>query len=142
MSSFLRRAALSLCVPIGMSVGCAPAQNQREPAAGTTVSGAELRDPNEPIESVLQKKVPGLMVTRTEDGGIALQIRGVSSYRGQGTPPLFVLNGMPFRPGPEGALSGINPYEIDSIRVLKGAEAGIYGIDGANGVIVITTKKP
>jgi TonB-dependent SusC/RagA subfamily outer membrane receptor len=48
---------------------------------------------------------------------------------------------MPFRPGPDGALTGINPHDIESIRVLKGAEAGLYGIEGANGVIVITMKR-
>jgi TonB-dependent SusC/RagA subfamily outer membrane receptor len=86
--------------------------------------------------------VPGLLVTRAQDGGIALQVRGSSSFKGDDTPPLYVLNGLPFQPGPGGALTGINPHDIESIKVLKGAEAGLYGIEGANGVIVITTKQP
>ena len=51
-----------------------------------------------------------------------------------------MLNGSPFAPGTGGVLSGINPEDIESIRFLRGADATLYGIDGANGVIVITTK--
>lgn len=137
-----RRAALSVSVFIGLIAGCTASQARPEPGSGSTVTSADLQDPNEPIESVLQKKVPGLIVTRTGDGGIALQIRGSSSYSGADTSPLYVLNGLPFQPGPGGVITGIDPHDIESIKVLKGASAGIYGIDGANGVIVITTKQP
>jgi TonB-dependent SusC/RagA subfamily outer membrane receptor len=137
----LAHAALSLSVLIGLLAGCAPAQS-RAPGAGTTVTSEDLKDPNVPIEAVLQKKVPGLVVTRTGDGSIALQIRGSSAFDGRDTPPLYVLNGLPFQPGLGGALTGISPHDIESIKVLKGAEAAIYGIEGANGVIVITTKQP
>ncbi|MGQ0712698.1 MAG: TonB-dependent receptor plug domain-containing protein [Gemmatimonadaceae bacterium] len=137
----LRRTALTFPIALGLLAACAPAHS-RAPDSGATLTSDDFRDPNEPIESVIQKKVPGLRVTRTGDGGIALQVRGTSSYSGSETPPLFVLNGLPFTPGPDGALTGINPHDIASIKVLKGAQAGLYGIEGANGVIVITTKKP
>jgi TonB-dependent starch-binding outer membrane protein SusC len=51
------------------------------------------------------------------------------------------VNGSPFAPGSGGVLSGINPEDIESIKLLRGADATLYGIDGANGVIVITTKR-
>ena len=137
-----RHIALFLSVFAGLVGGCKAAQTRPAPSSEPSVTSADLSDPNEPIESVLQKKVPGVVVTRTGDGGIALQIRGTSSYNGADTPPLYVLNGLPFRAGPGGALTGIDPHDIESIKVLKGAAAGIYGIDGANGVIVITTKQP
>ena len=137
----LPRTALSLSVLIGLFAGCASARSA-PPATEAAVTSEDLRNPNEPIESVLQRKVPGLVVTRTDDGGIALRVRGISSYNGAETPPLYVLNGLPFQPGPGGALTGINPHDIESIKVLKGAQAGLYGIEGANGVIVITTKQP
>ena len=140
MSSFPRLGALSLSALISLSAGCGPARIGGEPAARPAVTGEDLQNPNESIESVLQRKVPGVLVTRTADGSIALQIRGNSSYNGTETPPLYVLNGHPYHPGAGGALTGINPYDIESIKVLKGAEAGLYGIQGANGVIVITTK--
>jgi len=142
MSSFLRLVAPSLAVIVGLSASCAPAQTRGEPGARSTVTSENLQNTNESIESILQKQVPGLVVTRTSSGGIALQIRGGSSFRGGDAPPLYVLNGLPFQPGPDGSLTDINPFDIESIKVLKGAEAGIYGIQGANGVIVITTKKP
>ena len=137
-----RRVAFFVSIFAGLIAGCQAAQTRPAPGTEPSVTSADLQDPNEPIENVLQKKVPGLIVTRTGDGGIALQIRGTSSYNGKETPPLYVLNGLPFQPGPGGALTGIDPREIESIKVLKGASAGIYGIDGANGAIVITTKKP
>lgn len=136
------RAALSLSVLIGLFSGCSASHARPEPESGSIVTSADLQDPHEPIESVIQKKVPGLIVTRSGDGGIALQIRGTSSYNGAETPPLYVLNGLPFHPGPGGVITGVDPHDIESIKVLKGASAGIYGIDGANGVIVITTKQP
>lgn len=87
-------------------------------------------------------RFPGVWVTRTPDGGIAIRIRGATSFRG-GTEPLYVLDGIPIQPGPGGGLSGINPYDIASIEVLKdAASTAMYGVRGANGVIVIKTKRP
>lgn len=140
------RRPVSLCFValVGVSAGCAPppARNSGPRPDVSTVTSEDLQNSqNEPIEAVIQKKVTGVTVTRTADGGIALQIRSATNYRGEVLTPLYILNGLPFRPGTDGALTGVDPYSIESIKVLKGAEAGIYGIDGANGVIVITTKQ-
>jgi TonB-dependent SusC/RagA subfamily outer membrane receptor len=55
---------------------------------------------------------------------------------------LFVIDDIPVEAGPGGALMGVNPYDIDTIRVLKNpADIGIYGVRGANGVILIRTKR-
>jgi TonB-dependent SusC/RagA subfamily outer membrane receptor len=137
----LQIALLSASALSGLTVGCAPAATPHASHDPSTVTSEDLQDPHESIESVIQKKVTGVTVRRTDDGGIALQIRGATGYGAQSAPPLYILNGLPFRPGPDGALTGVNPSDIDTIKVLKGAEAGIYGIDGANGVIVITTKQ-
>jgi TonB-dependent SusC/RagA subfamily outer membrane receptor len=138
----LRRATLPVSLLIGLSVGCAPAATRGESQKDQSLVTAEdfEKYPNESIESVIQRKVPGVTVTRI-DGRLVLQIRGASTLLGEPKPPLYVLNGLMISPGPDGALSGINPHDIQSIRVLKGPEAAIYGIDGANGAIVITTKK-
>ena len=109
----------------------------------TLITQADLeRYPNETIERVLQRKVPGLVVRRTRDGGLALQIRGATSYDGSDTRPLYVLNDLPIEAGPDGAVPGIDAREIHSIKVLKGPDAAIYGIRGLNGVIVIKTATP
>ena len=132
-------AALSIAAVIALLDACAPSPSN-PPATGATITSEDLNNPNEPIEAVLQRKVPGLLVTRTGEGGIALQLRSSGAFRGGDAPPLYILNGLPFQPGPGGALTGINPHDIASIKVLKPAEAGLYGIEGANGVIVVTTK--
>lgn len=133
---------LRVLVLAAVSAGCAPAATRQEPTSTSTVTAEDLeKHANEPIEQVLERKVPGLMAVRTPEGGIALRIRGVSSFEGKDSPPLYVLNGLPIAADRDGGLPGINPYDIESIKVLKGAEAALYGIDGANGVIVITTKK-
>jgi TonB-dependent SusC/RagA subfamily outer membrane receptor len=99
-------------------------------------------NPNQPIEQLLQAKVPGVWITRTADGGVAVQIRGTTSFYGSNQ-PLYVIDGVPIQPGPNGALTGVNPYDIESIEVLKdAADTAIYGMRGANGVIVVKTKKP
>jgi len=87
-------------------------------------------------------RFPGVDVRRTADGGIAVRIRGATSIRGSNE-PLYVVDGIPIQPGPNGSLTGINPHDIATIQVLKDpAETAMYGMRGANGVIVITTKRP
>ena len=145
MPPALLRAALVVCVPIGLAAGCASKSKNSDPAPSPshTVTRDDLdQRPGQSIEKVLQDKVPGLLVTRTPDGGIALQLRGPSSLNGSGE-PLYVIDGQTMQPGSGGALTGINPYDIESIKVLKDpAETSVYGVGGGNGVILITTKRP
>jgi TonB-dependent SusC/RagA subfamily outer membrane receptor len=99
------------------------------------------RSPDEPIERVLQAKYPGVQITRTGDG-IAIELRGPGSFYGSGA-ALYVVDEVPMPAGRGGGLTGINPYDIESIKVLKNPEdIGIYGIRGSNGVVLITTKRP
>jgi len=142
MSSASRLAALPLAVLAGLTAACAAGNTQREPSDRATVTSDDLRNSSEPIEVTLQKKVSGLVVTRTSEGEIAVEIRGGSSFRGADSPPLYMLDGQPFNPGPGGVLSGINPHSIESISILRSAEAALYGSKGADGVIIITTKRP
>jgi outer membrane receptor for ferrienterochelin and colicin len=57
------------------------------------------KNPGEPIEKVLQRKVPGVVVTRTADGGIALRIRGAMSFDGSDASPLYLINDVPIEVG-------------------------------------------
>src|SRR5690606_28730771 len=92
------------------------------------------------VDELLQGKVSGVYVTRAADGGLAVRIRGVSSP-GTSNQPLYIVDGVQFNPGPGGSLTGIAPEDIESISVLKGADAAMYGMRAANGVIVIKTKR-
>ena len=142
MTSSLLRAALPVCVLVGLAAGCAPGAARRAPPGAPSLTAKDVENRGDPIEKVLQDKVPGLLVTRNADGSVALQIRGPSSFMGS-TEPLYVIDDVPVRPGPGGALAGVSPHDIESIRVLKDpVDTGLYGVRGANGVIVVTTKRP
>lgn len=142
MSPSSLHAPIAGALLLGLTAGCSSAGSSGRPVADHVVTAGDIeRNPDRPIERILQDKVPGVVVTRTAEGSIALRIRGATSFDGSDG-PLYILDDMPFQPGPGGALTGVDPYSIQTIRVLKGAEAGIYGIRGFNGVIVITTRKP
>jgi TonB-dependent SusC/RagA subfamily outer membrane receptor len=95
----------------------------------------------QPIEKILADRVAGVRLGHASDGSLTVQIRG-SSWS-DATAPLYVIDGVPIAAGPGGSLSGINPYDIQSIEVLKDAASlTMYGSRGANGVIVIKMKKP
>ncbi len=99
-------------------------------------------------EQLLQGKVAGVNVTSAsgEPGGIqGITIRGPGGVR-TGSTPLFVVDGLALDNSSTGGatnpLTFLNPQDIESIDVLKDASAtAIYGARGANGVILITTKK-
>ena len=88
----------------------------------------------------LNGKVPGLqLVNATGQPGSTstIVIRGISSIEA-GTSPLIIIDGMSFA----GSINDINPADIESMSVLKdAAAAALYGSRGANGVILITTKR-
>ncbi|HEU4994974.1 MAG TPA: TonB-dependent receptor plug domain-containing protein [Gemmatimonadaceae bacterium] len=127
-----------------LATACSHGQTARpEPPAPNTVTSQDIQNqPGESIEKILGNKVAGVRVSRTPDGSIAVQIRGGSSINGNNE-PLYVLDGVPIIPGAGGVLSGVSPNDIQSIEVLKdAASTAMYGSRGANGVIVIKTKKP
>jgi TonB-linked SusC/RagA family outer membrane protein len=92
------------------------------------------------VGQLLQGKVPGLNISRSGDPNraAAIVLRGASTLRDGAQSPLFVIDGV------IGAdISLIAPDDITSIDVLKDASAtAIYGNRGANGVIIVTTKRP
>ena len=151
MSSRLAQRLLGLL--LGCVVGCshrnASGEGRAEgvtpatAAPGSVVTAEDLdRVPGRSIEQVLMTRFPGVLVTRTSDGGISVRIHGVSSFLSSNE-PLYVIDDVPLQFVPGGALKGINPYDIESIQVLKEAsETALYGVRGANGVIVIRTKRP
>ncbi len=100
------------------------------------------RNPSKPIEQVLMDKFPGVIVARTNDGGLSIRIRGVGSFH-EGNEPLYVIDDVPMQAAAGGALKGINPHDIELIQVLKDpSETAIWGARGSNGVIVVRTKRP
>ena len=126
---------------LSLAVAASACHHPREP--GPAVTRQEIDDKQgEAIDKQIQSKSPGVVVTQTADGGIAVNIRGSSSNLASNE-PLYVIDDIPITPGPGGALVGINPHDIESIAVLKNPEdTAIYGSRGGNGVIVIKTRRP
>ena len=120
----------------------APA-SARGPAGGTTVPDDEIAAfRGTRVEDLIQGRIAGVQVTRTGDGDYAVRIRGANSVLGSGT-PLYVIDGTQVRAqGLLSALAGVQPQSVERIEVLKDAgSTSIYGVLGANGVILITTKR-
>lgn len=118
--------------------------NQEKRFIGASgVLGGEVieRTPIASLDQSLQGRIAGVLVNSGsgQPGTSAtVRIRGVSSIAGANAQPLYVIDGVPV----VGDLSGINANDIVSQTILKDASSGaLYGARGANGVIVITTKK-
>ncbi|MBX3252540.1 MAG: SusC/RagA family TonB-linked outer membrane protein [Chitinophagaceae bacterium] len=104
------------------------------------VGNAELNQ-GKPVNPILglASKVAGLRINMFDskvDPDVQVNLRGIRSHSGDNS-PLYVVDGTPV---PE--INRINPNDIESINVLKGANAAaVYGSEGVNGVLMITTKK-
>ena len=109
-------------------------------SGATKVDGDKMME-NSPrtVTDMLVGRFPGVEVFKTANGGTSIKIRGARSINGSDE-PLFVLDGYPQHNG-NASLSDLDPHDIKSIEVLKGADASAYGARGANGVIRIVTKK-
>jgi TonB-dependent SusC/RagA subfamily outer membrane receptor len=106
-----------------------------------TLNGDEVQDLNvTQTEEMLAGRFAGVEVLRLPGGGISVRIRGQTSVSAS-TEPLFVIDGMPVNAEPGGALRWLNPRDVQRIEVLKDiGSTAFYGVRGANGVILITTR--
>jgi TonB-dependent SusC/RagA subfamily outer membrane receptor len=95
------------------------------------------------VEELLLGRVPGVHVIRLANGDFSVRVRGAKTFGNGSEEPLYVVDGMPLMAtGLRTALLGIAPQDIARIDVLKDAGAtAVYGSKGANGVILITTKR-
>ena len=120
-----------------------PAPDRGGATAVSTVTEADVASMRVGrIEELLMGRVPGLTVHRLANGELTLRIRGRTSFMGNDE-PLIVIDGMPIRQGGAShALMSLDPTNIARIDVLKDAGATApYGVQGGNGVVVITTRK-
>jgi TonB-linked SusC/RagA family outer membrane protein len=136
--------------------------------ASVKASDIEKQPVNNPLLA-LQGRVPGLIITQSSGfagSGVRVQVQGQTSIGGMGTDPLYIVDGVPYPSrslytlnpiqgssggspdvaglpvGSGSPFSFINPADIESIDILKDADAtAIYGSRAGNGAILITTKK-
>ncbi|MGS4344065.1 SusC/RagA family TonB-linked outer membrane protein [Myroides odoratus] len=124
--------------------------------ARVTAKDIEFQPVLNPIQAI-QGRMAGVSITQNTGvagGGFDIQIRGRNSLRRDGNTPLYIIDGVPFTEdssrllaggilplGESNPLNSINPNDIESIEILKDADAtAIYGSRGANGVVLVTTK--
>lgn len=106
------------------------------------VGSKEIEDrPVTSVTAALEGNAPGVQVnnsTGTPGSAPSIRIRGFNSFSSSAQSPLYVVDGVVF----QGSISDINPADVESMSVLKdAASCALYGNKGANGVILITTKK-
>lgn len=140
-----------------IAAGCASAPSQQQTRGS--------RDASSSTHSAdLQARSSGVFIETSANGGIRVLLATPSNSFGASTftppggssmnpkppenvalgssEPLYLVDGVPYTPGPGGLLIGINPQDIASIKALKNpADLALYGMRGGNGVIAITMKQ-
>ena len=139
MTIYLEASSTSLDDLVVVAYGTATKESLTGSVA--VVGSKEIEDrPVTSVTSALEGNAPGVQVNNTvgQPGSApTIRIRGFNSINGSNA-PLYVVDGIPYN----GSISDLNPADIESMSVLKdAASAALYGNKGANGVILITTKK-
>lgn len=139
MKVYLASSATSLDDLVVVAYGTA---NKESLTGSVAVVGAkEIEDrPVISVTSALEGNAPGVQVNSSvgmPGASPSIRIRGFNSINGDNN-PLYVVDGVPY----SGSISDLNPADIESMSVLKdAASCALYGNRGANGVVLITTKK-
>lgn len=123
-------------------VGFGTQKKQTVTGSMTSVSVKELsQSPSANVSNALAGRLPGLTVTQYGGGEPgkdvgSLTIRGLSTYNGSAQAPIVIVDGV------ERSFTNLSPDEIETFSILKDASAtAVYGVRGANGVIIVTTKR-
>ena len=146
MNWYPTRVLPSFAIVAGLALGCASqaraqatARPRPAPPPPASMRGNEAaRERSTSLDQMLAGRISGVTVSRARDGGIIVRMGGPTSFYGnQG--PLFVIDGVPTETN--GTLSWLDPHDVESIQALKDpSQTAIYGVRGANGVILIRTK--
>jgi TonB-dependent SusC/RagA subfamily outer membrane receptor len=124
-----RESASSEDAEVNVGYGTVKKRDVSHPVSSVQVKDNDLRTYRDMYE-YLEGRVAGVVVTT----GKRIVIRGINTINGS-SDPLIIVDGAECQD-----LSTINPNDVKSVDVLKDSAAAIYGVRGANGVIVITTK--
>jgi TonB-dependent SusC/RagA subfamily outer membrane receptor len=109
------------------------------PPPASMKSTEAARQHSTTLAQLLQGRLSGVTVYPAPDGGIIVRMGAPTSFYGNQS-PLFVVDGNPIE-GSRSTLSWLSPHDVESVQALKDpSQTAIYGVRGANGVIVIKTK--
>ena len=147
---YIAHAHRLLGVLLGFAAACSHQKNATgegpSPASAAPHSVMTSEDiehaPGRSIAQLLSDRFPGVSVSETAGGGLSIRIRGVTSFMG-GNQPLCMVDDVPVDLERGANVRAINAHDIASIEVVQDpAGLALYGVRGANGVIVIRTKRP
>jgi TonB-dependent starch-binding outer membrane protein SusC len=127
--------------PTNVQVGYGSQERRDVVTAVSSASGEKMRS-NSPrtVADMLVGRFPGVEVRLLANGTPTIRIRGSRSFRSSDE-PLIVVDGIPQTHGGQ-ALMDLTPRDVESIEVLKDAAASsVFGSRGANGVILISTRR-
>lgn len=127
--------------PDAVQVGYGTRESRDVNASVSSATGEKLRA-NSPrtVPDMLVGRFPGVEVRTLRNGAPSIRIRGTRSFNASDE-PLIVVDGIPQHGGSQSLLD-LNPRDVESIEVLKDAAASsVYGARGANGVILIATRR-
>ena len=147
MNGYPMRVLPSLTIVAGLVLACThhvpnqvngPTPPPRLPN-GTMSADEASRQHATSLEQMLVGRISGVTVSPAPGGGIVVRMGGPTSFY-SGQEPLIVVDGNPVA-GSGGTLTWLDPHDVEYIRALKDpSETAIYGVRGANGVILIKTK--
>ena len=134
---------IALALGLVLTPGCrttGDAQPEQAPRRAASTEPVAASAGAVRVQDLLRGQVAGVTVVDTPTG-FAVRIRGTSSLLGSND-PLYVVDGVPQAADRWGGVAHVSPRDVAQIRVLKDAQSmAEYGVRGANGVVVITTKR-
>jgi TonB-dependent SusC/RagA subfamily outer membrane receptor len=148
MNWYPTRILPSLAIVATLTLGCANKVRTgdtqvlptRPPPPPGSMKGTEAaRERSTTLAQMLQGRLAGVTVYPAPDGGVIVRMGAPTSFYGDQS-PLFVVDGVTID-GRTNTLSWLDPHDIETVQALKDpSQTAIYGLRGANGVIVIRTK--
>src|SRR4051812_14743338 len=150
MTGYPTRILPSVAIVAGLVLACshsgasparpAPKAAPPPPSPTTYTSAEPAREHATSLDQLLAGRISGVLVTPAPGGGIIVRMGGPHSFYSR-EDPLFVVDGVPIEVSGGGTLAWLRPQDVESITALKDpSQTTIYGVRGANGVIVIKTK--
>jgi TonB-dependent SusC/RagA subfamily outer membrane receptor len=138
---------LSFLIILGFAAACSTtesaqsSQEEQNSQVRSEEDSKNISDQNDYFRTLADflQRVPGVNVSGSQNNKV-VTIRGINSFNA-GIEPLFIIDGQVAGTAYAQVYNMVNVREIDYVRVLKGSEAAGYGVRGANGVILIVTKK-
>jgi len=134
---------LAACAQNTAVAGAGAASAPVAPRTANTIDSTVIANAGDrPLAEIIASRIPGVRLARAADGSLVLHVRGESSFLNS-SGPLYVIDGVQIEPDQQFNLASINPHDIASVEIVKDPSMlSMYGVRGANGVVIIRSKRP